>query len=142
MRTAGLVLLLGLYGATAGAAPSKPKSFALELRVTPRFAFSPARLLFVAELKGGEDGEELYCPQFEWDWDDGGKSVEEGDCAPYEAGTKIERHYSVSHDYRRAGSYNVTLTLSKGGRMLRRQTLQITVQAGAGDPSILTNPPN
>ena len=136
MRVMGLVVLVGLLGPTTSVAgASKPKSFALELRVTPRFAFSPARLLFVAELKGGEDSEELYCPQLEWEFEDGGKSVEEGDCPAYEAGMRIERHYSISHDFRRAGAYNVTLTLSKAGRVLRRQTLQVTVRAGAGDPS-------
>jgi hypothetical protein len=142
MRVIGLVLLLGLYGATTAAAgTAKPKSFALELRVTPRFAFSPARLLFVGELKGGEDSEELYCPQLEWDFgEDGGKSVEESDCPAYEAGMKVERHYSHSHDFPRAGIYNVTLTLSKAGRMLRRQTLQVTVRPGAGDPTNSTTP--
>lgn len=137
---AGLVLSLTLLGLTAAAADKpKAKSFVLDLRVTPRFAFSPARLLFVAELKGGEDSEELYCPQLEWEFGDGGKSIEESDCPAYEAGMKIERHYSISHDFRRAGAYDVTLTMSKAGRLLRRQTLQLTVRPGAGDPT-LNNP--
>lgn len=135
---ASILVLSAVLAATAGAAENdskKPKSFALELRVTPRFAFSPARVLFVAELKGGDDSEELYCPQLEWDFDDGSKSIEEGDCAPYEAGTKVERHYSIPHEYKRAGSYNVSLTMNKAGRVLRKQTLQFTVRPGAGDPS-------
>ena len=55
----------------------KPK---LDLRATPRMAFSPVNVLLVAELTGGDDVEEYYCPELEWDWDDGGKSVHEADC--------------------------------------------------------------
>jgi len=34
-------------------------------------------------------------PEIEWDWDDGGKSTHEADCAPYEAGTQIERRFTA-----------------------------------------------
>ena len=37
----------------------KPK---LDLRATPRMAFSPVNVLLTAELTGGDDVEEYYCP--------------------------------------------------------------------------------
>ena len=64
---------------------------------------------------GGDDVEEYYCPELEWDWDDGGKSVQESDCPPFEAGvTKIERRFTAEHEYRKAGVYNVKVTMRSG----------------------------
>jgi PKD repeat protein len=108
----------------------------LELRSSPRFGFSPINVLFTAELKGGDDVEELYCPEVEWDWDDGGKSVREADCEPFEPGvTKIDRRFTAYHEYRRAGVYNVSVTLSRSGNKLKKTNVRVTVQAGASDPS-------
>jgi len=51
---------------------AKLKKPRLDVRATPRMAFSPVNVFLVAELQGGDDVEEYYCPQLEWDWDDGG----------------------------------------------------------------------
>jgi hypothetical protein len=113
----------------------KLKKPALELRSSPRFAFSPANILFTAELKGGDNVEELYCPEVEWWWDDGGKSVKEADCDPWAEGTEIERRFTQSHVFQRAGIYRVKVTLRKTGKNIMSQSLALTIRAGLGDQS-------
>jgi len=110
----------------------KPK---LEMRATPRMAFSPVSVLFTAELVGGDDVEEFYCPEIEWDWDDGGKSTHEADCAPYEAGTQIERRFTAQHQYDKAGVYTVKATFKRTGRTFLANNVRVTVRAGLGDPA-------
>jgi plastocyanin len=107
----------------------------MELRSSPRFAFSPANVLFTAELKGGDDIEELYCPEVEWEWGDGGKSVKEADCDPWTDGAKIERRFTANHTFQFAGVYRVKATLRKTGKQLLSQTLTLTIRAGLGDTS-------
>ena len=88
----------------------------LDVRVTPRMALPPVEVLVVAELVGGEDLEEFYCPGLEWDWGDGTKSFHESDCAPYEAGTKVRRLYSARHAYFQPGRYSVRVRLVRAER--------------------------
>src|SRR6185503_20200193 len=88
----------------------------LELRATPRMAFSPVMVLATAELRGGETAEEFYCPALEWDWDDGGKSGQESDCEPFAAGMEMERRFTAEHAYRAPGVYNVTVKLKRADR--------------------------
>jgi hypothetical protein len=134
---AALAAALAFSALPARAADTKTKKPGLTLRSTPRFAFSPARVLFVAELTGGDDIEEFYCPEVEWEWDDGGKSVTEADCAPFVAGqTKIERRFSMEHEYRRAGSYNIKVSLKRLGKSFAIQNLRLTVRPGLGDPTM------
>ena len=115
--------------------PKKGKKPALELRASPRFAFSPASILFTAELKGGDDVEELYCPEVEWEWGDGGKSVTEADCDPWTETTKIDRRFTASHTFQFAGLYRVKVTLRKSGKNIMSQTYSLTIRAGLGDQS-------
>jgi len=114
---------------------NKGKKPGLELRASPRFAFSPANILFTAELKGGDDVEELYCPEVEWEWGDGGKSVQESDCDPWTEATQIQRRFSSSHTFQYAGLYRVKVTLEKSGKDLMSQTFSMTIRAGLGDIS-------
>ena len=113
----------------------KGKRPGMELRSSPRFAFSPANVLFTAELKGGDDIEELYCPEVEWEWGDGGKSVKEGDCDPWAQGAKIERRFTANHTFQFAGVYRVKATLRKSGKQVMSQTMTLTIRAGLGDTS-------
>ena len=120
--------------------PPKPdaklKKPHLELRSSPRMGFSPLHVLLTAELTGGDDVEEMHCPEVEWDWDDGGKSMHEADCTPFEAGvTKIQRRFTAEHDFVRAGAYRVKATMSKAGKNLLVATVTINVRAGLGDPT-------
>lgn len=107
----------------------------LEVRTVPRMAFSPVNALIIAELRGGDDVEELYCPEIEWDFDDGTKSMHEADCPPYQAGMSIERRYSIEHLYRRAGNYEIKVTLRRSARTLKKASGRLNVRPGAADPT-------
>src|SRR5262245_41655515 len=119
-RGMALVAALALAGAGAGLAEdqaqAKGKKPKLDLRATPRMAFSPVSVLFTAEFMGGDDVEEFHCPEIEWDWDDGGKSVQESDCPPYTPGMKIERRFTNDHEYQKAGIYNIKATFRRTNR--------------------------
>jgi hypothetical protein len=135
VRTA-LAVVSSLALGLLASADSKPKKPRLDLRATPRMAFSPVNVFFVAELQGGEDVEEYYCPEVEWEWGDGGKSVQESDCPPFEEGsTKIDRRFTSEHEYRRAGLFNVKITMRRAGRAFAAQSVRVTVRPGLGDRS-------
>jgi PKD repeat protein len=130
-------LLAATFAPSSRAAEAKPKKPKLDLRATPRMAFSPVNVLLTAELTGGDDVEDYYCPELEWDWDDGGKSVHEADCPEYEAGkSKIERRFTAEHQYPKAGSYNVKLTMRHANKVLAQTTIKLTVRPGLGDRTI------
>ncbi len=135
-----LAAVLGLAGpAVAGDGEQQPKKLkkpGLELRVSPRFSFSPAELMFTAELKGGDDVEEYYCPEVEWEWGDGGKSVQEADCDPWKADTRIERRYVTHHVFAESGIYLTRITLRKSDRTIATRTVEVTVRPGLGDRSV------
>jgi PKD repeat protein len=135
MRTAALTAFVVVALASAGTSAEKAKRPRLDLRASPRMAFSPVNVLVTAELTGGDDVESYYCPALEWDWDDGGRSVHESDCAPYETGGTIERRYTAEHAFRGAGTYNVKVTMRKANRTLAMATVPINVRAGLGDMS-------
>ncbi len=135
LLTAASLAVPALAGVDEKDKDRKLKRPGLDLRATPRYAFSPAHIMFTAELKGGDDVEELYCPEVEWEWGDGGRSVEEGDCEPWTAGAKIERRFTGNHDYPMAGIYPVRVTLRKSGKSIMTQTMSVTIRAGLGDPS-------
>jgi hypothetical protein len=144
MRTrpthAFILLAVALGAGAAAAADAKPKKPRLDLRATPRMAFSPVNVFLTAELSGGDDVEEYYCPELEWEWDDGGKSTQESDCAPFEAGkTKIERRFTADHEYRRAGVFNVKVTMRRAGRNLATASVRVTVRPGLGDRTLEPN---
>ena len=134
------VLLLLLAASAAGPASAdgvKLKKPRLDLRATPRMAFSPVRILMTAELMGGGDVEEYHCPEIEWDWDDGGKSIQESDCKPFEAGvTRIERRFTSDHQYNKAGIYNVRVTMRRTNRPLATASVRVTVRPGLGDQTM------
>jgi hypothetical protein len=135
---AALCLLApGIGRAASEEQPKKEKAKrpALEIRPSPRFAFSPANIFFTAELKGGDDVEALYCPEVEWEWGDGGKSVQEADCDPWTATTPMQRRFTASHTYQFAGLYRAKVTLRKSNKDLMSQTVSITIRAGLGDQS-------
>ena len=140
-RAAVAAVIAVVLAAPASSGDPKPeaklKKPRLELRATPRMAFSPVNVFLNAELQGGNDVEEYYCPQLEWDWDDGGKSVQEGDCPPFVAGTtRIERRFSAEHEYRRASVYNIKLTMRRANRSFAASNVRVTVRPGLGDRTV------
>ena len=142
MTRAALAVLVALVlAASLPADDAKPeaklKKPRLDLRATPRMAFSPVNIFLTAELQGGDDVEEYYCPELEWDWDDGGKSVQEGDCPPFVVGnTKLDRRFTAEHEYRRAGIYNIKVTMRRANRSLAASNVRVTVRQGFGDRTI------
>jgi hypothetical protein len=142
MTCAALAAVIAIaLAAPASAGETRPeaklKKPRLDLRATPRMAFSPVNIFLIAELRGGDDVEEYYCPQLEWDWDDGGKSVHEGDCPPFVAGTtKIDRRFTAEHEYRRSGIYSIKVTMRRANRSLAASNVRVTVRPGLGDRTI------
>jgi hypothetical protein len=110
------------------------KKPSLSLKASPTVSFAPARVVVVAEVKGGpEDFEEFYCPTVEWEWGDLTTSTVEADCEPYEAGkSAIKRRYTVEHRFKNPGSFKIILRLKKGNRVIASANSQIQVRAGLG----------
>ena len=138
--------LLMLFGAGTSAAddpkgegknPKDPKRPTLVLRATPAFAFSPARIVVTAEIRGGSDSDaDLYCPDLEWEWDDGTESEASQNCEPFVPGeTEITRRWTVSHTYTTAGRYQMYLRLKRGGKVVLAGSTKIEVRPGARDLS-------
>ena len=121
------VLVLTFAGLAVAGDGGKPKKPQLDLRASPRVAFSPVEILITGQLKGGDDLEEFYCPGLEWDWGDGTRSAYESDCAPFESGAALERFFSGRHAYHSAGDYNVRLTLRRASRTVAVASIAITV---------------
>lgn len=111
------------------------KKPALNLRATPRIAFSPVTVFLLAELEGGDDVEQFYCPEIVWEWGDGSKSVQESDCAPFQEGvSKIERHYTAEHLFRRGGNYSISATLLRVGKRVAKADVSVAIRPGIGNP--------
>jgi len=125
-----LTSLVAPLGANADGKARKPR---LDLRATPRVAFSPTVVFVTAELQGGDEAEEYYCPEVMWDWDDGGRSAHGADCPAYEPGAQLERRFTAEHAYRRAGVYNVKVTLLRSGKPVAVARATVNVRPGAGD---------
>jgi hypothetical protein len=105
----------------------------LSLRASPVMSFSPARVSFTAELRGGaDDYEEFYCPTVEWDWDDGTESESKQDCEPYEPGKSgIKRIYTMTHQYDLSGNYTVSVRLKRQSKVVGSATTKVQVRPGA-----------
>lgn len=129
-RVITLILAILVAPLGAGAAGRKPR---LDLRATPRMAFSPTVVLLTAELQGGDEVEEFYCPEVLWEWDDGGRSAHGADCPAYEAGAALERRFTAQHAYRQAGVYTVKVTLLRSGKPVARASAVVNVRPGVGD---------
>lgn len=99
------------------------------MRASPRLAFVPTDVVVVAEQSRGDDLEEYYCPEVEWEWDDGARSVHQSDCDPFDATTAIERRFSGRHHYGRPGGYTIRLTMRRASRPLAVGTVGVEVES-------------
>ena len=110
------------------------KKPSLSLKATPAVSFAPARIVVVAEVKGGaDDFEEFYCPSVEWEWGDLTTSTAEADCEPYAAGkSEIKRRYTVEHRYKNPGGFKIVLRLKKGNKIVATANTMVQVRAGLG----------
>ncbi len=118
------------------AGQAKKAKPSLSVKVSPIVAFSPARLVLTAELKGGaDDYEEFYCASVEWDWGDDTRSESKTDCDPYEAGkSEIKRRFTIDHTYNIAGDYRVEFRLKQKNKVVARSTTDVKVRPGVRDP--------
>ena len=125
-----------VFPGTALRAEQGNKKPSLSLKASPAVSFAPARVVLVAELKGGpNDNEEFYCPTVEWDWGDLTTSVAEADCEPYEPGkTEVKRRYTVEHQFKNPGAFKVAIRLKKGTKVIAQATAQLQVRPGLGHP--------
>jgi hypothetical protein len=135
----GLVLVASA-GPASGARDKEQKDSkraSLVLRATPPIAFSPARVVVTAELKGGAGSEaDLYCPDVEWEWDDQTRSEAAKNCEPFvEGSTSITRRWTASHVYTTAGRYRVYLRLKRSGKIILAGSTTVQVKPGANDLS-------
>ena len=128
-----LLLVPNALQARAQGGNKKPS---LSLKATPAVSFAPARVVVVAEVKGGvDDSEEFYCPTAEWEWGDFTTSTAEADCEPYEAGkSQIKRRYTVEHQFKNPGSFRIRLNLKKGSKVIASANSLVQVRPGLGDP--------
>ncbi len=110
------------------------KKPSLSLKATPSVSFAPARIVVVAEVRGGsDDTEEFYCPTVEWEWGDGTTSTAEADCDPYEPGkSQIKRRYTVEHRFKNSGGFRIALRLKKGTKIAAMANVLVQVRAGLG----------
>lgn len=136
MRIPIVALLLIAVFAPTGLAqdatgPPRPR---LAVRAAPSMAFPPVEVRVTAQIVGGRDLEDFHCPQVEWNWGDGDRSVREADCEPYQPGAEIERHFTARHVYRREGVYDVKVSILRATRPIARASARVNVVSTQGSP--------
>ena len=131
-RAVTAMILFSLAASVAAGERAKARKPRLDLRATPRFSFTPANVLVTAQLSGGDDVEEFYCPAVVWDWDDGGRSAHQPDCPPFQDGTPLERRFTAQHAYVRPGVYNVRVHMLRAKRSLAVASATVTVRGMGG----------
>ncbi len=130
LSTLGVMgLLVVLPNHLAANEPEEPK---LRLRANPTIAFVPANILFVAELRGGDDDyRDLYCVTVEWDWDDDTRSESTPDCDPYEPGvSRIQRRYTTRHTFDIGGRYDIRVRLKQRDKVVATAKAILQVRGG------------
>jgi hypothetical protein len=104
----------------------------LVVKASPAIAFSPARVVLRAELRGGDDDyEDYYCAAIEWEWGDGTTSENAYDCEPYEAGkSEIRRTFATSHTYQTSGSYQIHFRLKQRNKVVAAASAPVQIRPG------------
>ena len=107
----------------------------LKLRASPGMAFPPAEVFLTAELVNGSDPEAFHCPEVEWDFADGSRSVHQEDCDPLTAETRIERRFARRHAFDAPGEYQVVVTLRRSDKVLAQAATTIVIEGGVATGS-------
>jgi hypothetical protein len=131
-----LTALLAFSHESAFAArPDKKPKPSISVKVTPVMAFSPARMVLTAELRGGaDDYEDFYCASVEWDWGDDTRSESKTDCEPYEAGkSEIKRRFTIEHVFNTSGDFRVEFRLKQKNKIVGRGTADVKIRPGIRD---------
>jgi len=108
---------------------------ALRLRASPGMAFPPAEVFLTAELVNGVDSEDFHCPEIEWDFADGSRSVHQEDCEPFTAGTRVERRFARRHAFDAPGEYQVVVTMRRSDKVLAQAATTIVIEGGVATGS-------
>jgi hypothetical protein len=134
MRGFSISLAIALLLPVAGGAADKTRP-SISVKASPAIAFSPARVVVTADLKGGaNDYEEFYCPSIEWEWGDGTTSNQEIDCDPYEAGkSEIKRRFTASKVFQQSGDYRVQFKIKKKDKIIAVGSTDVRIRPGVGD---------
>lgn len=134
MRRYAVILALIAFGAVQAPLNARERTQAepsgrpvLKLRSSRAAVMSPARVLLTAELVGGSEREEFYCPEVEWDFADGSRSVRQEDCEPYSAKTLLERRFTSPHAFVVPGQYLVTVTLRRADTVVAQANATVFV---------------
>jgi hypothetical protein len=116
-------------------AADKDKRPSLSVKANPAIAFSPARVVVTADIRGGpDDFEEYYCPSIEWEWGDGTRSDQSADCDPYQPGkTEIKRHFVADRVFEAAGDYRVAFRLKRKDKTLAVASTMVKIRPGVRD---------
>jgi hypothetical protein len=132
MTRFSLSLAVALLVQAVGGAADKGKPN-ISVKASPVIAFSPARVVVSADLKGGaNDYEDFYCPSIEWEWGDGTTSEQTADCDPYEAGkSEIKRHFSASKVFQTSGDYRVQFKIKKKDKTIAVGSTDVKIRPGA-----------
>jgi hypothetical protein len=132
MRGFSLSLAIALLLPVAGGAADKGKP-SISIKASPVIAFSPARVVVTADLRGGaNDYEDFYCPSIEWEWGDGTTSEQTVDCDPYEAGkSEIRRHFTASKVFQTSGDYRVQFRIKKKDKTIAVAGTDVKIRPGA-----------
>jgi hypothetical protein len=132
---AALAVPATLAPAAASDAGSNKKKPAISMKASPAGGFSPLRVVFTAEIKGGDDDfEDFYCPGVEWYWGDDTRSESQADCEPYEPGkSEIKRRYAIDHTFQTAGEYNVEFRLKQKGKTVGMGRTLVRIRPGIRD---------
>lgn len=121
-----------------GAGPDQKAKPTINVKASPLVAFSPARMVLTADLKGGaDDYEAFYCATVEWDWGDDTRTESKTDCEPYEAGrSTITRHFTADHTYNIGGDYRAEFRLKQKNKIVGRGSTDVKVRPGLRDGGI------
>ena len=118
----------------AAAVDKKPKNPDLEIQVRPPLWLLTSQRIRHRRAEGRRRRGGLLLPALEWEWGDGGKSVNEGDCDPWEEGvTELQRRFTASHLFKYSGVYRISLRLKRLDRTIAKSTYKLTVRQGAGE---------
>jgi hypothetical protein len=124
---ASSAVILGLTASLASSGDrSRSHKDSLKLRASPAVAVTPARIMFTGFLERDRDLGRYSCPEVEWRWGDGERSIRTPDCeSPDDDDAFYDRLWSARHNYSREGTYEVALILRRDGRAVAYATTTV-----------------
>jgi hypothetical protein len=135
VRSVSAIACTFLLAGIDPAAVEQQKKPSITIRANPAAGFSPLRVVFTAELKGGSDDfKEFYCPTIEWDWGDDTRAESTADCEPYEEGkSEIRRRSTVTRVFETAGNFKVAFRLKQKDKVVGSSSTTVQVRPGLRD---------